>query len=209
MCPTTDTSADPRHYHHGNLRRALINAGLILLERDVNALSLRAVAKAVGVSHTAPYNHFADKEALLAEIAIRGFEDLRDVTERARQGAAPDAADQLVATGLAYILYGAQRPALYRLMFGPRKTSDTSEAVGVAGLAAFEVLVTVMQEGMQAGRFRAGDPRTAAFTSWALVHGMTQMALDRTGPLCAEDRAEIEGRLQAAHAIMLDGLRPR
>ena len=201
--PTDDTQ---RPYHHGNLRTALLEAGLAILERGDGALTLRAAAKAVGVSHTAPYNHFADKDALLAAIAVRGFEDLASETEAARAAAGPNAGDQLVSAGLAYILFGAERPALYRLMFGPRKAA--AEDVGAAGLAAFEVLVRIMQDGMARGDFRAAEPRAAAFTSWALVHGMAQMALDRTGPLTAEDRTSIEARLHAAHDIMMQGLRP-
>jgi len=206
-----NTSKDPagRPYHHGNLRTALIEAGLDILERGDISLTLRAAAKRAGVSHTAPYNHFPDKEALLAAIAIKGFEDLTMVTEDARRSTGPDAGDRLVSTGLTYILFAAERPSLYRLMFGPRKATAAAAEISAAGLTAFEVLVRVMQDGMTEGAFRTGDPRSAAFTAWALVHGMAQMALDRTGPLSAEDRAGIEARLQAAHAVMMDGLRPR
>lgn len=203
---TSDAAAE-RPYHHGNLRTALIEAGLNILERGDTALTLRAAARQAGVSHTAPYNHFSDKDALLGAIAIKGFEELEAATEHARQSAGPDAGDRLVAAGLAYILFAAERPALYRLMFGPRKAAASE--VGSAGLSAFEVLVRVMQDGMAEGAFRPGDPRGAAFAAWALVHGMAQMALDRTGPLSAGDRAGIESRLNAAHAIMMDGLRPR
>ena len=198
-----------RPYHHGNLRAALVEAGLTILKRGEGALTLRSAAKAVGVSHTAPYNHFADKDALIAAIAVRGFEDLAAATEAARAAAGGHAGDQLVAAGRAYILFGAERPALYRLMFGPRKAAAPAEDVGAAGLAAFEVLVRIVQDGMARGDFRAAEPRAAAFTAWALVHGMAQMALDRTGPLTAEDRAGIEARLNAAHDIMMQGLRPR
>jgi len=200
---------EQRPYHHGNLRSALIEAGLALLERGDTTLTLRSAAKAVGVSHTAPYNHFPDKDALLAAIAVRGFEDLKAATEGARKDAGPDAGDRLVAAGLAYILFAVERPALYRLMFGPRTAAETSEAVAAAGLDTFEVLVRIMDDGIARGDFRAAEPRTAAFTAWALVHGMAQMALDRTGPLTDEDRAGIEARLRASHDIMMQGLRPR
>ncbi len=206
---TTSGTSDAKPYHHGNLRDALIKAGLAILERGEGSLTLRSAAKAVGVSHTAPYNHFADKEALLAAIAVRGFEDLAAETEGARASAGPDAGGQLVAAGRAYIQFGAEQPALYRLMFGPRKTAALTEDVGAAGLAAFDVLVRIMQDGMARGDFREAEPRAAAFTAWALVHGMAQMALDRTGPLTVEDRTTIEARLNAAHDIMMQGLRPR
>lgn len=202
-------AAKSRRYHHGNLREALIEAGLDILEREGAALTLRAAAKAVGVSHTAPYNHFPDKDTLLAAIAIRGFGDLKAAAEDARRLAGGSPGDALFATGLAYVRFGAEHPALYRLMFGPRKATAVSDEVEAAGIAAFEVLVSVMQDGMSSGAFRTGQARAAAFTAWALVHGMTQMALDQTGPLIAEDRAGIEAQLRVSHDIMMDGLCPR
>jgi AcrR family transcriptional regulator len=197
-----------RPYHHGNLRSALIEAGLALLEQGEQRLTIRAAANAVGVSHTAPYNHFPDKDALLAAIAVRGFEDLTADTDAAALAAGPDAGDRLVSAGLAYILFAAERPSLYRLMFGPRKMTGASDEVRTAGLDAFEVLVGIMEYGLERGDFRAVDPRAAAFSAWALVHGMAQMALDRTGPLTREDREGIAARLHAAHDIMMHGLRP-
>jgi len=205
----SNQGTEQRRYHHGNLRQVLIDAGLELLEEGNGELTLRAAAKRAGVSHTAPYNHFHGKDGLLAEIAIQGFAALEQATEHARSNAGPDAGDQLFATGLAYIRFGARRPALYRLMFGPRKTNVASEKVEAAGLAAFEVLVRVMQYGIISREFREADPYASAFTSWALVHGMTQMVLDQTGPLEAEAGDEIEKRLRTAHSTMMDGMRRR
>lgn len=196
-------AATDRPYHHGNLRSALIAAGLRLLETG-EPVTLRAVAKAVGVSHTAPYNHFSGKEALLAAIAAEGFHRLRAAIETARADAGADCGDQLYAAGLAYILFAAERPALFRLMFGPREDKPSTTE---AGQAAFGSLVAVIEEGMATGVFRGEDPLPAAFTAWALVHGMAQLALDRSGPLTPEDRDGIRRRLRAGHKIMLDGLR--
>ncbi|MDX1635460.1 MAG: TetR/AcrR family transcriptional regulator [Marinobacter sp.] len=203
---TSDRNKDDKTYHHGNLRAVLIDAGLAILEEGEQELTLRSVAKRVGVSHTAPYNHFAGKDGLLAEIAIRGFEELRRVTDEARLAAGSDADDQLLATGLAYIRFGSRRPALYQLMFGPRKAGVSSEKVEAAGAAAFEVLVEVIRGGVGSGRFRQVDIRGAAFSSWALVHGMTQMVLDRTGAPGADKGTDIEMRLLAAHSITMKGL---
>ena len=200
------SSAGDKPYHHGNLRQALIEAALDILERGSTSLTIRAAAKAAGVSHTAPYNHFADKEALLAAVAIRGFETLEAEVEAARTQAGPDPGAQLAATGEAYVVFAADHPALFRLMFGPRQADD---AVRAAGLSAFGALVGVVQDGMEAGAFRAGDARATAFTAWSLVHGMAQLAIDRTGPLTPEDRGEIKDRLRASHTVMMDGLRPR
>lgn len=196
-------------YHHGNLREALLEAALNILEKDSEALTIRAAATAIGVSHTAPYNHFADKDALLAAIAIRGFERLKTKVETARERAGVDAGEQLAATGRAYVLFAAERPALFRLMFGPRKAEAHAEEIRAAGHAAFEALVEVTRYGMASDVFRKGDPQVAAFTAWSLVHGMAQLAVDRTGPLTTEDREDLMVRLLASHDIVMDGLRPR
>lgn len=203
---TTQATDGDRPYHHGNLREALIEAALDILEQGSETLTIRAAAKSAGVSHTAPYNHFADKEALLAAVAIRGFETLEAAVEAARTQAGPDPAAQLAASGEAYVFFAANHPALFRLMFGPRQADDTVRA---AGLSAFDALVRVVQDGMEAGAFRPSDARATAFTAWSLVHGMAQLAIDRTGPLTAEDRVEITDRLRASHTVMMDGLRPR
>jgi AcrR family transcriptional regulator len=205
----TGEKGDEKPYHHGNLREALVDAALGILEREEDPLTLRAAAKAVGVSHTAPYNHFPDKEALLAAVAIRGFSKLEDKVETARTAAGADPAAQLAATGEAYIFFAVDHPALFRLMFGPRKQDGHSEEVRAAGLSAFEPLVRVMREGMEAGTFHEGDVQAAAFTAWSLVHGMAQLAIDRTDTLTPEDREGIAARFRASHAIMMQGLAPR
>lgn len=206
---TTTDSEGAKPYHHGNLREALVEAALGLLERDGAAFTLRAAAKAVGVSHTAPYNHFSDKAALLAVVSIRGFEMLEAAVEAARAEAGADPGAQLAATGEAYVFFAAEHPALFRLMFGPRTEDRYSEAVRAASLSAFEALVRVMRNGMEQGVFRPGDPRASAFTAWSLVHGMAQLAIDRTGPLFPDDRAGIRARLAGSHSLIMEGLSPR
>ncbi|PAV26136.1 TetR family transcriptional regulator [Tamilnaduibacter salinus] len=196
-------------YHHGHLREALIESARDILEREGRDLTLRAVAKRAGVSHTAPYKHFQSKDALLAAIAVQGFHELEYATRTARAEAGPCADDQLVATGLAYIFFGVQHPEVYRLMFGPRQTDAVSETVQAAGRSAFGVLVGVLENGIEAGVFNPTDPTTGAFAPWALVHGVTQMAIDRTGPLAATGHSAVERYARAALFSMLEGLRPR
>src|SRR5271170_5207779 len=111
-------SAVAKPYHHGDLRRALIEAALALLEEEQDwAFSLRHVARRAGVSHNAPYNHFPEKQNLLAAIAVVGFERLRDRLASAAAGTkSPELA--VVRIGVAYVHLGVENPALYRLMFG-------------------------------------------------------------------------------------------
>jgi len=142
-------------------------------------------------------------------VSIRGFETLEAAVEDARLSAGADPGAQLAATGEAYVVFAAEHPALFRLMFGPRTEDQHSQAVRAASISAFEALVRVMEGGMVTGAFRPGDARAAAFTAWSLVHGMAQLAIDRSGPLSPEDRAGIAARLAASHALLMEGLAPR
>lgn len=159
-------------YHHGELRTALVAAALDLLAEDgTDAFSLRAVARRAGVSAMAPYRHYPDKEALLAAVATRGFEGLRDVLRNADE-AAP-AGQALVAQAIAYVRYAGENPALFRLMFGPKRLG-THPDLTAAGEAAYAVLAT---------RVAAETPTDAdrdarAVGCWSMVHGLASLFLD-------------------------------
>jgi AcrR family transcriptional regulator len=110
------------HYHHGDLRNALVEAALRLIaEHGAQALTLRAAARAAGVSPAAPYRHFADKEALLAAVAEDGFEKLSRRMRAAARGAS-DAAARLLAIGEAYVAFARAHSAHFHVMFGPAVT---------------------------------------------------------------------------------------
>lgn len=168
---TVSTSAE-RGYHHGELRTALVGAALDLLAEDgADAVSLRAVARRVGVSAMAPYRHYPDKEALLAAVAVQGFDGLRDVL-RAADDAAP-AGQALLEQAVAYVRYALENPALFRLMFGPKRLGTHPEMTA-AGEAAYAVL---------AARVAAEAPANAdrdarALGCWSLVHGLASLFLD-------------------------------
>src|SRR5512133_2304967 len=108
----------PGRYHHGELRRALLDASLAVIERDgVSALSLRELARRLGVSHAAPAHHFPDKAALLVEIAREGYERFGAALAAAAD-AAPDDDARLAAIGRAYVDFALAHPATFRVMFG-------------------------------------------------------------------------------------------
>ena len=161
-----------RRYHHGQLRTALVTAALNLLADDgVDAVSLRAVARRCGVSAMAPYRHYPDKEALLAAVAVQGFDGLRDVLRAADDAATTGQA--LVAQAVAYVRYALDNPALFRLMFGPKRLGVHPE-LAEAGTAAYGVL---------AARVAAVTPADAdrdarALGCWSLVHGLASLFLD-------------------------------
>jgi AcrR family transcriptional regulator len=172
---TTD-AAQP--YHHGDLRNALLQASeQLLAEQGAASLSLRAVAKYAGVSHAAPYRHFRDKAALLRALAQSGFERLTDAIETAAGNASQNPELKLVEAGVAYVRHAVQRPALTQLMFGGSVMAEDDVPYQQASAAAFEALLTIIQEGVTAGAFRARDPRELALVAWTSMHGMAMLMM--------------------------------
>ena len=188
-------------YHHGNLREALIEAGLAHLERsDADTLSLRDLARQTGVTANAVYRHFDDKEALQAALAAEGFRRLL-----AQQMAAAQAhrspSRTLFEAGRAYLRFARSRPALYRLMFGHYGATHRKGELGEAAIASFAEL------GRQVGAAFAldeGDERRRASTVyvWALVHGLSELWIDGQFEGLAPDPAKlVESVVQLAAAI--------
>ena len=112
-----------KNYHHGDLRNALREAAIAILEDEgLAGLSLRAVARKAGVSHAAPYRHYSNHEALLVELAVEGYGELR-VTIVAAAATPMEKADRITAIGGAYMRFVSKRPALAKLPKTPRQTS--------------------------------------------------------------------------------------
>jgi len=161
-------------YHHGDLRDALIKAARKILEKDGLAdLSLRQVARAVGVSPAAPYHHFADKQALLTAVATQGFAALRSEMLR-RMAKETDPAARLDASGVGYVVFAVDNPALFRLMFGGEELSANATLIE-AGKNAYGVL--------QAAVADTSSPEGNAnplvcLRLWALVHGIAKLIVE-------------------------------
>ncbi|MBD2473016.1 TetR/AcrR family transcriptional regulator [Nostoc sp. FACHB-145] len=181
-------------YHHGDLRQALIEAAIELIaQQDVSSVSLREVARRVGVSHTAPYRHFADKDALLAALAEEGFRGLADALNRAIKQAAEHPLRRLEASGVAYVEYAFAHPSHYRVMFGRYRSKelsndslqecDTNSVVLTASQQVFMVLVNIVIEGQDKGVIRSGEPKQLAWVAWSLVHGLAMLLIDAQLPL--------------------------
>jgi len=182
-------------YHHGDLRAALLDAALEVLEEDgATALSLRAVARRAGVSPAAPYRHYADREALVSAVAVVGYRELAE-----RLGAAhpaPSTPDQLADVAVAYVRFAVDRPALFRIMFGEPCDRDNDERV--AATAA----VTLYLREIVARCFPGSDPEALAPAIWALVHGLAFLFLD--GKLEAPTREAVAERVTGAIRALLD-----
>ena len=164
-------------YHHGDLRAALIAAATAEIERiGYESLSLRELAVSLGVSRAAPYRHFAERRALLAALAAGGFNELAAIYRKAGVTVKTPQL-RLAASGRAYLAFAAERPQLFRLMFGRFASSHYNSELREAGSAAFEAL---RQGAAQVLGLEAGDARVtvAAIRSWSLVHGLSQLMLD-------------------------------
>ncbi len=191
-------------YQHGDLRNALIQAGLKLLgEGGLPALSLRGAAQLAGVSHAAPYRHFRDKEALVAAIAEEGF---RLLTARMKEELAACADDDLLirlrATAVGYVAFAVEHPGSFRVVFGGAvREAGAYPGLDQAGAEAYGVLRDLVSEGIASGRMRAGDPDQLSLAAWSLVHGLGMLIIDGNVPpelvrTAAQRRALTEGLTQ-------------
>ena len=203
----TSSKSKPR-YHHGDLRHALIEASLALIsEEGFSALTLREVARRAGVTHAAPYRHFADKEALLAAVAEEGFRSMAaQMRERMDRETGPS--ERLRACGVAYVLFAIQHPAHFRVMFGPHFTRRVDhEALGKEGSNAFGLLVASLIEGQKAGEVREGEPMPLALMAWSLVHGLASLLVDGQLQHLGEGEAKAEELAVFQTHLLLEGLR--
>jgi AcrR family transcriptional regulator len=168
-------AADARPYHHGDLRRALVDAARRLLETDgPAALSLRAVAREAGVSPAAPYHHFKDKGELLDAVAHEGWVQLDRVMGEAKAEA--DDGEKLIALGAAYVCFARDNPALYRVMYdGARNKDALPEHMHDGEDSAYcKVRHTMVEMGADAGA--AIDLELATIAAWCGGHGLAEMA---------------------------------
>jgi AcrR family transcriptional regulator len=180
----TPRSAKPRPakkegYHHGDLRRALLDGALRLISSGkTQELSLREVARIAGVTHAAPYRHFVDKEALLAAVAEEGFRNLRGHIER-RMAKAKDAAEAFKQSGVGYVAFALESPAHFRVMFGGHLGDfEKHPALASESQKTFEVLVSAIVAAQNAGRVKKGNPLPMAIFAWSGVHGLSSLLID-------------------------------
>ncbi|MBX3183052.1 MAG: TetR/AcrR family transcriptional regulator [Polyangiaceae bacterium] len=195
----------PGRYHHGDLRRALLDAALeLILERGAEGFTLRAAARAAGVSDAAPYHHFSDKEALLAELGAEGFALLSDKI-RAATADLSDAREIALAMGVEYVVFAAHHPAHFRVMLS-RRVLQTQHP-GLAG-AAMETF-TLVREALLAGAARAAsqlEVETLIFSAWALVHGYAFLVVEGHLGTLAEDEPRLRALIRASIMLMDAGI---
>ncbi len=166
------TAAPGKTYHHGNLRESLLLAAeTVLAAHGVRGITLREVAKAAGVSHAAPYHHFAGLNEMLAAVAERGFAALAEAMECAN--AAGDTRERLLHIAQAYVRCARSQPERFRLMFAPQlNQADAFPALQAAAQRAFAILSAAACE---------HDPVNGtelALCGWSLSHGLSNLLID-------------------------------
>jgi AcrR family transcriptional regulator len=194
-----------RPYHHGNLRQALLEQAMTTLrDGDVDALSLRELAREVGVSHAAPRRHFPDRQALLDALAIAGFERLGSDLQAAADGADDDFEPTLQRCARAYVSFATTDAALLEVMFAGKHTDN----VDAAAERAFTPILELILRGQSDGVFEHGDPEHVGLMLLSTIHGLASL---RSAGMIAPEQLDslvddsIAHFLRGTRATAMDG----
>lgn len=174
-----------RSYHHGDLRRVLIDAALdVVQKKGLGALSMRSVARAAKVSHMAPYHHFEDKSALVAAVAAEGFRRMRVAMESRIANCSEGPRARFRESGIAYVVFAVGHPSLFRLMFSAQvaEKKDYPELQDAAA-SAYSLLRGLVDESQREETRHLDDTELISVSAWALVHGLAVLCIDgQIGP---------------------------
>jgi AcrR family transcriptional regulator len=196
---TATRRANPTYYD-GDLGRDLIDTALELIAREgPSAVSLRLLARRLGVSHAAPANHFPDKAALFTAIAIEGFKLLAAAIEDAVQQLGPDAtaSQRLAATGRAYTSFAVGHRAHFEVMWQRDLLHPDDPALAAAGDATFALLLGGVHDAQAEGWATSADPHTVAYLAWSVVHGLAALWLGGSLQRAQRPFDEIAGEVGA------------
>jgi AcrR family transcriptional regulator len=181
----SENPSSRRPYHHGNLRFALINEALQVIQADgIAALNLRDLARRLGVSHAAPAYHFADKTALLTAIAAEGYEKLSNEQEQA-------AGKGFLESGLAYVRFAVQNPGYVRVMFEPSLYDTSDEALAAAQRRSAGFLFQASGGPMDE------STRQVGLAGWCLMHGFAMLWLQGNLREAGDDAESAARRIAA------------
>ena len=187
-------------YHHGDLGNALLEAaGRVLVEKGTSGLSLRAVARAAGVSHAAPYRHFRDKAALLRALSQAGFERMGKAISDAVDAKPHGPEQKLIETSVAYVGFAVQHPEITQLMFAG--TIEPLEQV-----AAYELLLAIIREGVEQGSFRQRAPRELTLVAWTSMHGLAMLAVAGLLAVEGDDEPSLDELVRAVARNVIYGI---
>jgi AcrR family transcriptional regulator len=193
-------------YHHGDLRASLLEeAERTIAGQGAERLSLRELARAVGVSHSAPRRHFPSRQALLDALAVSGFQRLGDQVDEAMRRRDGMFAGRLTAFAQAYVRFATRHPALLEVMFGCLHRPDADPEVRAANDAAFAGPLELIAEARARGDIVSGDPDQVATAILATLQGLAALA----GSAMLAGQKPTEAAVSDTIRILVDGLRPR
>jgi AcrR family transcriptional regulator len=195
-------------YHHGDLRSALLQAALeVIDDTGPQGLTIREVARRAGVSHAAPYRHFADKDDLILAVVEQGFELMHATMMEDKAAAGPDPLDQFSASGLAYLRFAMHYPAYYRVMFsGDLLSSSGQDSLRHTSTAAFEQMLADLKLCQSMGILREGDPMLQAVSILSTVHGFVSLANDNRISHLVGEEYSLQQIQDFVLAAIFDGL---
>ncbi len=197
-------------YHHGNLRRVLIDTALeIISEKGADDVSLRQIARRANVSHTAPYRHFKDKNAILAAVAREGFDMMLRQTEVRIAHSRGDELEHFAICGLSYIDFALNYPSHYRVMFGTRsENSYFSDEFTPESTPSFQLLSDKIRICREKGLLKAGDLKEMTLAAWSIVHGFAMLRIDHHIPDQGMDEKKLQDLKRSVVMTLYFGLRP-
>jgi AcrR family transcriptional regulator len=208
--PLSTSKPPEKSYHHGDLRRTLLEAALNLIneQQDWN-FSLREVARRAGVSHNAHIHHFADKHDLLLAVAAEGYRQLHQcLVDRITRPNDPE--KSVIQTAQAYVRFGLEHPALYRLMFGSVLVPTAQYRppdLQLAAEKAKSILKNIIALGLEQGTFRTSSRKTdverMTLVAWSQVHGLTTLLMDG---LHFDSSMKIDDLVEHSSRVLLHGL---
>ncbi len=195
-------------YHHGDLRAALIQSALEIIEEiGPQGLTIREVARRAGVSHAAPYRHYANKDELILAVVEHGFELLHHNMQQAREEAGDDPLAQFAASGEAYVDFALGYPTYYRVMFsGDLLNSTGHESLRHTSTAAFGQMVDDLKTCQDLGVLREGDPMLQAISIVSTVHGFVALANDNRISHLVGDDFDVDKVKDFVISAIFDGL---
>lgn len=181
--PKPVSQGESVNYHHGDLKASLIKAAGVILTRDgADALSLRAIAQQVGVSHTAPYSHFKNKKELIRAVIDQGFESLAEAMQQAEKQSNKPRDNLALTYGAAYLQFAISNPQLYRLMLGQIEARGLKKASPDTYFSgenqALKDPFFLLENAFKKIVTDSSEVKNKALGAWALVHGMAALLIE-------------------------------